>query len=571
MVGVLVLCVKIINIMQQSDALKILKTGANVFLTGAPGAGKTYVLNQYIEYLKEHDINPAVTASTGVAATHIGGVTIHSWSGVGVKQNLTDWDVDEIESKKYLWSRYEKTKVLIIDEISMLSADILNSVNKVCKAFKRNNLPFGGMQVVLVGDFFQLPPITDKGQEVKFAFESTAWKELNPLILYLTEQHRQEDDALLSILDRIRRGDVEEEFEELRDRLEAEFEDLVSHTKLYTHNADVDNINASHLEKLDSDEYYFEMNSKGKANHVERLKESCLSPENLCLKIGAVVMCTKNNFEAGYVNGTLGEIIDFDKDTGYPIIVTNHGKEIIIEPTSWNIEDGDKIIASISQIPLRLAWAITVHKSQGMSLDAAEIDLSKAFEYGQGYVALSRVRTLDGLKLLGFNPSALMVHPKILEVDKKFRQKSDQILEYLNKKTDEEMQKSQNDFILRCDGSIKKIDVKAREKELEKTSTFEKTKVLLLDKKSINEIAIERGLTKETVLSHIEKLLMESKISKEDLVHIKPKGKKFKDCLATFQKIYDKTGELNLSPVKSKLGADTSYFDIQLARLFLER
>lgn len=557
--------------MQQSDALKILKTGANIFLTGAPGAGKTYVLNQYIEYLKEHDINPAVTASTGIAATHIGGVTIHSWSGVGVKQNLTDWDVDEIESKKYLWSRYEKTKVLIIDEISMLSADILNSVNKVCKAFKRNNLPFGGMQVVLVGDFFQLPPITDKGQEVKFAFESTAWKELNPLILYLTEQHRQEDDALLSILDRIRRGDVEEEFEELRDRLEAEFEDLVSHTKLYTHNADVDNINASHLEKLDSDEYYFEMNSKGKANHVERLKESCLSPENLCLKIGAVVMCTKNNFEAGYVNGTLGEIIDFDKDTGYPIIVTNHGKEIIIEPTSWNIEDGDKIIASISQIPLRLAWAITVHKSQGMSLDAAEIDLSKAFEYGQGYVALSRVRTLDGLKLLGFNPSALMVHPKILEVDKKFRQKSDQILEYLNKKTDEEMQKSQNDFILRCDGSIKKIDVKAREKELEKTSTFEKTKVLLLDKKSINEIAIERGLTKETVLSHIEKLLMESKISKEDLVHIKPKGKKFKDCLATFQKIYDKTGELNLSPVKSKLGADTSYFDIQLARLFLER
>lgn len=557
--------------MQQSDALKILKTGANIFFTGAPGAGKTYVLNQYIEYLKEHDINPAVTASTGIAATHIGGVTIHSWSGVGVKQNLTDWDVDEIESKKYLWSRYEKTKVLIIDEISMLSADILNSVNKVCKAFKRNNLPFGGMQVVLVGDFFQLPPITDKGQEVKFAFESTAWKELNPLILYLTEQHRQEDDALLSILDRIRRGDVEEEFEELRDRLEAEFEDLVSHTKLYTHNADVDNINASHLEKLDSDEYYFEMNSKGKANHVERLKESCLSPENLCLKIGAVVMCTKNNFEAGYVNGTLGEIIDFDKDTGYPIIVTNHGKEIIIEPTSWNIEDGDKIIASISQIPLRLAWAITVHKSQGMSLDAAEIDLSKAFEYGQGYVALSRVRTLDGLKLLGFNPSALMVHPKILEVDKKFRQKSDQILEYLNKKTDEEMQKSQNDFILRCDGSIKKIDVKAREKELEKTSTFEKTKVLLLDKKSINEIAIERGLTKETVLSHIEKLLMESKISKEDLVHIKPKGKKFKDCLATFQKIYDKTGELNLSPVKSKLGADTSYFDIQLARLFLER
>lgn len=557
--------------MTQSDALKILKTGANVFLTGAPGAGKTYVLNQYINYLKEHDIEVAVTASTGIAATHIGGMTIHSWSGIGVKKILTDWDVDAIESKKYLWKRFDKTKVLVIDEISMLSAHAIDSVNKVCKAFKRNNLPFGGMQIVLVGDFFQLPPVTGKGEETKFAFESGAWKELNPIILYLTEQHRQEDDSLLSILDRIRRGDVEEDFEELRDRLEAEFEDVVSHTKLYTHNADVDNINMEHLQKLQSDEYYFEMVSKGKGNHVERLKESCLSPENLCLKVGAVVMCTKNNFEAGYVNGTLGEVVDFDKDTGHPIIVTNHGKEIIIEPTSWNIEDGDKIIASISQIPLRLAWAITVHKSQGMSLDAAEIDLGKAFEYGQGYVALSRVRTLDGLKLLGFNANALMVHPKILEIDKKFRSRSEQILEYLNKKTDEEMKKSQEDFIVRCGGSIEKIDVKAKEKELDKTSTFEKTRILLVDKKSIDEIAVERGLTKETVLSHIEKLLMENKITKEDLNHIKPKGKKFKDTLATFQKLYDKTGELNLSPVKSKLGADVSYFDIQLARVFLER
>jgi ATP-dependent exoDNAse (exonuclease V) alpha subunit len=133
------------------------------------------------------------------------------------------------------------------------------------------------------------------------------------------------------------------------------------------------------------------------------------------------------------VNGTLGEVIDFD-ESGNPIIVTNQGREITIEPASWNIEDGDKILASITQIPLRLAWAITVHKSQGMSLDAAEMDLGKAFEYGQGYVALSRVRSLDGLKLLGFNAQALMVHPKILEYDKRFRAKSEQILEYLSKK-----------------------------------------------------------------------------------------------------------------------------------------
>ncbi len=557
--------------MTQSDALKILKTGANVFLTGAPGAGKTYVLNQYTHYLKEHDIDVAITASTGIASTHIGGVTIHSWSGIGIKQKITDFEVDELEGKKYLWKRYEKTKVLIIDEISMLSADALDSVNKVCKSFRRNTLPFGGMQVVLVGDFFQLPPISKKGEDVKFAFESGAWKELNPIVTYITEQHRQEDDALLGILDRIRRGDVEEDFEELRDRMEAQFEDTIKSTKLYTHNADVDNINKKELEKIDREEEYYEMLSKGKANHVQRLKESCLSPENLCLKIGAVVMCTKNNFEVGYVNGTLGEVIDFEKETGHPIIITNYGKEIIIEPVSWGIEDGDKVIASIAQIPLRLAWAITVHKSQGMSLDAAEIDLGRAFEYGQGYVALSRVRTLAGLKLLGFNANALMVHPKIIEADKKFRSRSEQIGEYLNKKSEKEMQKSMEEFILRAEGSIEVVDVKAREAENDKTNTFEKTKALLLEGKSIDEIAVERGLTKETVLNHIEKLVMESKIDADKLGHIKPKGKKFKDIVATFQKEYDKTGELNLSPVKSKCDKNTSYFDVQLARVFLER
>ena len=559
-----------IQSMTQSDALTILKTGANIFLTGEPGAGKTYVLNQYIQYLKEHDIIAAVTASTGIAATHIGGVTIHSWSGIGARSVISDQEIDELEGKKYLWNRYEKTKVLVIDEISMLSGELLDSVDKVCKSFRRNTLPFGGMQVVFVGDFFQLPPIAKKGEAVSFAFEASAWKEANPVTLYLTEQHRQDDDALLSILGRIRRGEVEEEFEELRDRLEASFDDTTAHTKLYTHNLDVDTINQAELAKLEADENFYEMNSKGKENHVVRLKESCLSPENLCLKVGAVVMCTKNNFEVGYVNGTLGEVIDIDATTGYPIIVTNQGKEIMMEPTSWNIEDGDRVIASISQIPLRLAWAITVHKSQGMSLDAAEIDLGKAFEYGQGYVALSRVRTLSGLKLLGFNAQALMVHPKILDADKRFKTRSEQIESYLATKTQEELTKTQEEFITRSGGSIEKIDVRAREKELEKTSTFEKTRVLLLENKTIDDIAVERGLTKETVVSHIERLVMEGKLSLDVVDHLRPRTKKFKDVLDTFQKFYNSTGELNLSPIKNKL-KNASYFDIQLAGVFLER
>ncbi len=556
--------------MTQAEALQILKTGANVFLTGAPGAGKTYVLNQYIKYLKEHDIPVAVTASTGIAATHIGGVTIHSWSGIGARDSISDIEADALEGKHYLWKRYEKTKVLVIDEISMLSAGLLDAVNKVCRGFKRNTAPFGGMQVVFVGDFFQLPPITKKGDEPKFAFESEAWKETNPLVLYITEQHRQEDDTLLSVLDRIRRGDIEDEFVDLYDRLNVELPDTTRATRLFTHNVDVDGLNAEELDKLDDEERYYEMETEGKENHVERLIASCLSPEQLCLKRGAVVMCTKNNFDKGFVNGTLGEVTDFEDDTDFPIITTNDGRQIVIEPDEWAIQDGDKRLAVIRQVPLRLAWAITVHKSQGMSLDAAQIDLGRAFEFGQGYVALSRVRTLAGLSLLGFNANALMVHPKVMQEDARLRKKSEDIAAYLGTKSEEDMKKSHEEFITRVGGSIDVIDLAAREAEDERISTFEKTKRILLEGKSIAEIATERGLTDQTVIDHLETLVDKGLISVDKLDHIRPKTRAFADLVATFQSVYDATGETNLAPVKRK-APKASYRDIQLARIFLNK
>lgn len=555
--------------MTQQEALTILKTGAPVFLTGAPGSGKTHVLNAYIQYLREHDISVAVTASTGVAATHIGGTTIHSWSGIGIRRIVSDADVDEITQKKYLHKRFREVEVLVIDEISMIDAGALDAVDKVCKAFKKNEKPFGGIQVVLVGDFFQLPPVS-REEQVSFAFQSNAWKQAKPIICYLGEQHRQEDETLLSLLYAIRKGEGHEQAELLRDRLHVEFEDVVSATKLFTHNVDVDTLNQQELEKLPDDEHVFFMETRGSEKNVSKLVDSCLSPEELVLKPGAVVMCTKNNFEAGYVNGTIGEVSGFEQDTGYPIIVTNEGKEITIAPTTWAIEDGDKIIASIEQIPLRLAWAITVHKSQGMSLDAAEIDLSRAFEYGQGYVALSRVRTLSGLRLLGFNPDALAVNPMIVEQDSAFQKKSEQMQEYLATKTEEEMKKSHEVFITKAGGSIEPIDWEKRKQEQESIPTHRKTEKLLRENKNLTEIAEERGLTKETVLGHVEKLLDEKAIDISDVSYLKPRGQKFQEIVDTFQNVYDETGELHLSPVKSKL-SNASYFDIQLARLFINK
>ena len=189
--------------MTQEEALSILKLGVNVFLTGVPGAGKTHTINRYIEWLRERGVEPAVTASTGIAATHVGGMTIHSWSGIGIKKRLNDWDVENIASKEKTARRIIDAKVLIIDEISMLDADTLESVDKVLRTLRHQVLqeeqPFGGLQVIFVGDFFQLPPVS-RGEAAHFSFESEAWKAANPVICYLSEQHRQEDGRFLDVL-----------------------------------------------------------------------------------------------------------------------------------------------------------------------------------------------------------------------------------------------------------------------------------------------------------------------------------------------------------------------------------
>ena len=413
--------------MTQAEALAILKTGVNVFLTGEPGSGKTHTVNAYVQYLRERGVEPAITASTGIAATHIGGYTIHSWSGVGVKRNMSEYDIELLLSKEKTAKRIIDAKVLIIDEISMLDANMLSNVDRVLRSLRRRPMmeeePFGGLQVIFVGDFFQLPPVSREERAV-FAFASPSWKAANPVVCYLSEQHRQEDPALLEILISMRRGELDEvHYEVIQSRIGVVPDTEVA-TRLYTHNADVDRINDEKLDRLDAKARRYDMTSQGARALVESLKSHCLSPQSLVLKEGAAVMFTRNNFDAGYVNGTLGTVVGFD-DSGLPTVELRNGRTIVVETIDWAIQDGNKILAKITQLPLRLAWAITVHKSQGMSLDAAIIDLGAAFEYGQGYVALSRVRSLAGLFLERISNTALMLHPAVVEKDKEFQKRSD--------------------------------------------------------------------------------------------------------------------------------------------------
>ncbi|MBY0328676.1 AAA family ATPase, partial [Patescibacteria group bacterium] len=379
--------------MTQERALSILKTGANVFLTGEPGTGKTHTVNAYIEYLQNHDIDLAITASTGIAATHIGGMTIHSGSGIGIKSKLDAYDLDRIASNEYVAKRILRAKVLIIDEISMLPPETLSMVDAVCREVKKNDEAFGGIQVVFVGDFFQLPPIMkrpqvqsgdiydsqlfDEGPEERFSFDSPAWKRAKPIVCYLSAQYRQDDEAFLTVLSAIRSNMFDEAHLETLSERKIERKDIPDNIpKLYSHNVDVDTVNGTMLGAILEDEQMFDMTHSGKEALVATLKKGCLSPERLLLKVGAAVMFTKNNPREGFVNGTLGMVEGFDDVTGMPIVRTYTDEVITVSPMEWSVEEGGKIRAQISQVPLRLAWAITVHKSQGMSLDEAVMDLS---------------------------------------------------------------------------------------------------------------------------------------------------------------------------------------------------
>ena len=410
--------------MNQALALEIMLSGESVLLTGPAGAGKTFVLNQFIRIAKAEGKHVSVTATTGLAATHLGGTTIHAWAGIGVMDELPHGFADHVSKGRR--EIIEKTDVLIIDEISMLHDYRLDMVDMACRLVRKEmDKPFGGMQVIMSGDFFQLPPINrGEGRAGRFVVGSNAWRELDPTVCYLEEQHRQDDEKLLTILNALRAGDVRRHHaEQLLARAEVTPPegDL---TELHTTNVDVDRINEAKLRELGGDELTYEQSTTGSANYVESLQRSVLAPAQLRLREGALVMAVKNATDRKYANGSLGVVTDFDVLTNYPIVEFRNGKTVTMMPDTWELRDGDKKRASIIQIPLRLAWAITVHKSQGMTLDAARIDLTKAFVEGMGYVALSRVKNLDNLYLVGINRMALRVSEDAQQINEQLLQKT---------------------------------------------------------------------------------------------------------------------------------------------------
>ncbi len=566
-------------IMEQSTALAILKSGRNVFVTGSAGSGKTYIINQYIKFLKERRIPVAVTASTGIAATHMNGMTIHAWSGIGVRNHVSKSDLATMREKKYLREKLKLVRVLIIDEISMLHKNQLNLVNKVLKYFKETEIAFGGIQVIFSGDFFQLPPIgmpTEKARD-KFAFMSSAWLEANPAICYLQEQHRQKDNRLHQILNDIRDKNISVQSRQwLEARKQTETEEGSTPPVLFTHNQDVSRTNNNFLTQLEGKMQLFKATTKGNKKLLELLKKSVRAPEEIYLKIGAKVMFVKNNYELNYVNGSLAEVVEF-LSARTAVVAFADGRKLEVATETWSIEDEmGKTLASYNQIPLRLAWAITVHKSQGMTLDNAVIDLSKTFEKGQGYVALSRLKDLEGLYLNGINDKALEVDDLAYKADLRFRELSSQQDKLAEPK---ELERKSILFIKFCGGITDPVSIKQYQQKLLEKKKNKASHLISMDyiKKGYGaaKIATERGLAESTIIGHIIKL--SALFPEYDLSQYCPDKKmlnRVKNTYATILGEQDESklrddGKVNSKALFEAMNQEIGYPEIRLALHFL--
>jgi ATP-dependent DNA helicase PIF1 len=416
----------------QLKAYNSIRNGKNVFLTGSAGTGKTSVIKSYVkEYNFKRKI--AVTSTTGTSALLVGGTTLHSYLKIGLgKENLSRL-YKKITSNKNWTKRWRDLSCLIIDEISMLDPVLFDKLESLAKMIRGNSKPFGGIQLILSGDFLQLPCVgTDK-----FCFEATSWSQCIHDTYIFTEIIRQSDSEFQNCLNFLRFGVVNEEvIRTLSPRIGAELNNEfdIKPTKLYARNFEVDELNDRELDRLAKDEREFyeytmeikQMNDIVSTDFINKIKKNCNAPENLQLCIGAQVMLLINlDLQIGLCNGSRGIVVDFINDI--PIVKFLNGIELPISHFIWDIEDGDDICLRLTQIPLKIAYATTIHKSQGSSLDYVEIDLTDIFDYGQAYVALSRVKKLEGLSIIAIDYDKIFAHPVAVQFYKNTIQNETQL------------------------------------------------------------------------------------------------------------------------------------------------
>ena len=419
---------------KQKLALDAMINGENIFITGPGGSGKSHVVNIFIQYFREQllddDQQLFVTSSTGLSSLLIHGITIHQYSGLGSASKNLDFYVDRVKKNKNIRNRWRKTKTLIIDEISMISEEFFEKLDLLGQKIRRNQLPFGGIQLILSGDFLQLPPVKSNG----FCFESFSWDLSIDKTIYFDKIIRQKDKNLQKILNKVRVGVIDDEVKKILDTcLNRKLENKhgIKPTLLFSRKDMVNEYNNEKLQELvelgkETNIYQssFQFGKQVTEESEDFLKDLINNQysidDHLTLTKGTQVMLNANNIYEGLANGSRGIIIDFSND-GYPIVHFLNDVIVEIKYKDYKIEDNSDSVVK-KQIPLIHAWAITIHKAQGMSLEYLETDIGNSiFEYGQAYVVLSRIKNLEGLSLLNIDYTKIKANPKIIDYYKSIK------------------------------------------------------------------------------------------------------------------------------------------------------
>lgn len=394
---------------KQENVIQSILNGDTIFLTGSPGTGKSFVLQVIIPQLLHKNVG--ITATTGCAAINVGGTTIHSFFKLKPDTNVLKHIAKLISTKCDTYKKIRDLELLIIDEVSMLDSVLCNTISNILKACKNTDKVFGGIQMIFVGDFFQLPPVTNN-----FCFLSSSWIALNPKIIELTELIRQTDDKLFQlILAKLRFGKLTQQiYDILIKNKEITFTDIKP-TKLYPNNVDVDKINQKEIKKLLVNEPKSSIFTAYFTKDVNDNLKQKLDEYTIFLCVGSQVMITRNiSIENELVNGTRGVVVDINKSSCFVKTLNGLIHEINYYPQEYKNNYIKNL--TIMFMPIKLAYALTIHKSQGSTIDYLEIDLgSKIFEYGQGYTALSRGKKLENIKIINLHRDSFKVHPNVIK------------------------------------------------------------------------------------------------------------------------------------------------------------
>lgn len=409
---------------QQAEAFDLMANGQSVFLTGPAGVGKSNLIKMFRDEYSTHKYI-AITSTTGISAILLGGTTLHSYLGIGLGTGSTGALTTKILKKPYLRKKWKQLDTLIIDEVSMLDPELFDKLEAIARAVRYDERPFGGIQLILSGDFAQLPVVGSDN----FVFESKQWDACIKHVFYLTTIMRQTDVDFQKCLNEARMGKFSPESKQLltsclNRKLVNDYG--IKPTKLFSTNAEVDFVNKQELDTLadtlegeDAEfrqydlemEVYSSVRPAQRQYIIEKYRKNCIATAELRLCKWAQVMLLHNlDLDKGLCNGSRGVVVDFLEDM--PVVKFLNGEQRVIDYHIWEYEEGDRKLLSITQIPLKLAWAVTIHKSQGATLDYVEVDLENVFEYGQAYTALSRVRNIEGLSITGLDFKKFSIHPK---------------------------------------------------------------------------------------------------------------------------------------------------------------